>query len=160
MDNKELTLLDNWIGWLQARIPALKESNNVYWLKQAMGGYKSENEQYFPKDAIPTHAEIAQVEPVAPIDKTLSAEQYVRRLYPLSQTFSKLGVINIADDYANLRVEQAKEECRKQNNDILIISMNAASNNYFYADAIMTSNSIEEAREKVKINVKFLNDGN
>jgi len=37
--------LNNWIGWLQARIPALKESHNVYWLKQAMEGYKKDGKQ-------------------------------------------------------------------------------------------------------------------
>jgi len=37
--------LNNWIGWLQARIPALKESHNVYWLKQAMEGYKKDSKQ-------------------------------------------------------------------------------------------------------------------
>ena len=36
---------NNWIGWLQARIPALKESHNVYWLKQAMEGYKKDGKQ-------------------------------------------------------------------------------------------------------------------
>jgi len=34
--------LNNWTGWLQARIPSLKESHNVYWLKQAMEGYKKD----------------------------------------------------------------------------------------------------------------------
>ncbi len=53
-------------------------------------------------------------EPVAPIDKTLTVEQYIRRLYPLSDKFSRLGCEKIAEDYANLRVEQAKEEWKKE----------------------------------------------
>jgi len=36
---------NNCIGWLQARIPSLKESHNVYWLKQAMEGYKKDVKQ-------------------------------------------------------------------------------------------------------------------
>ena len=104
--NTQPTLLDNWIGWLQARIPALKESHNVYWLKQAMGGYKSENEQYFPKDS----------EPVAPIDKTLSSEDYLNNHYKRlgHSSFTEAGLPAIVKefmtDFANLRVEQAKEE--------------------------------------------------
>ena len=30
---------NNWIKWLQARIPALKESQNEFWISQALDGY-------------------------------------------------------------------------------------------------------------------------
>lgn len=30
---------ENWIKWLQARIPALKESHNEFWVSQALDGY-------------------------------------------------------------------------------------------------------------------------
>jgi hypothetical protein len=33
MENK------NWIAWLQARIPHLKESHNEFWISQALDGY-------------------------------------------------------------------------------------------------------------------------
>lgn len=42
-------------------------------------------------------------------ESVLSAEQYVRRNYPLSQTFSKLGAINIAESFANLCVQHERE---------------------------------------------------
>ena len=54
------------------------------------------------------------IQSIAPIDKTLSAEEYIRRLYPLSDKFSRLGCEKIAESYANLRVEQAKEEWSKR----------------------------------------------
>ena len=38
---KDNSNLKNWILWLQDRIPSLKESYNVYWLKQAMEGFAS-----------------------------------------------------------------------------------------------------------------------
>ena len=102
-------------------------------------------------------------EPIAPIDKTLSAERFIEKCTGEPESYRinirNHSLLTLMEAYGDLRVEQAKEEWRKQNNDILMISMNAASNNYFYADAIMTSNSIEEVREKVKINVKFLNNG-
>lgn len=30
---------ENWIKWLQARIPELKESHNEFWVSQALDGY-------------------------------------------------------------------------------------------------------------------------
>ena len=30
---------ENWIKWLQARIPELKKSHNEYWLSLALDGY-------------------------------------------------------------------------------------------------------------------------
>ena len=30
---------ENWIKWLQARIPELKKSHNEYWLRLALDGY-------------------------------------------------------------------------------------------------------------------------
>lgn len=33
---------ENWIKWLQARIPALKDSANEFWLNQALEGYHSD----------------------------------------------------------------------------------------------------------------------
>ena len=32
--------LDNWVGWLQARIPELKSGANEFWIRQALEGYK------------------------------------------------------------------------------------------------------------------------
>jgi hypothetical protein len=32
----------NWIKWLQARIPDLKQSHNEFWLGQALDGYLSD----------------------------------------------------------------------------------------------------------------------
>lgn len=55
MDNKQQpTLLDNWTVWLQARIPTLKESHNVFWLKQAMEGYKSDSSKIGHTGSVPT----------------------------------------------------------------------------------------------------------
>ena len=34
--------LENWIGWLQVRIPELKKQHNAFWLKQALQGYADE----------------------------------------------------------------------------------------------------------------------
>ena len=39
-ENKEL---ESWIGWLQARIPALKDSSNKIWIKQALEGFASQD---------------------------------------------------------------------------------------------------------------------
>ena len=33
---------ENWIKWLQARIPELKKSHNEYWLSIALEGYKDD----------------------------------------------------------------------------------------------------------------------
>lgn len=30
---------ENWIKWLQQRIPELKKSHNEFWLSQALDGY-------------------------------------------------------------------------------------------------------------------------
>jgi len=35
---------DNWIKWLQARIPELKESHNEFWISQAIDGYLQDNQ--------------------------------------------------------------------------------------------------------------------
>tara|TARA_R110000772_G_scaffold250065_2_gene364665 strand:- start:833 stop:1123 length:291 start_codon:yes stop_codon:yes gene_type:complete len=37
--------IENWIGWLQARIPELKKSHNAFWVKQALEGYSLEAEK-------------------------------------------------------------------------------------------------------------------
>jgi len=82
-----------------------------HWLRNEDAGSQREIERKC-MDCYMTYPKIS--EPVAPIDKTLSAEQYIRRLYPLSDKFSRLGCEKIAESYANLRVEQAKEEWKKE----------------------------------------------
>lgn len=34
---------ENWIAWLQARIPELKKSHCEFWLKQALEGHLEDN---------------------------------------------------------------------------------------------------------------------
>jgi len=33
--------VDNWIKWLQARIPELRKSHNKFWIKQALEAIKN-----------------------------------------------------------------------------------------------------------------------
>jgi len=35
--------LTNWMAWLQARIPSLKEGAYEFWVKQAIKGYYEQN---------------------------------------------------------------------------------------------------------------------
>ena len=57
----------------------------------------------------PTSANNAQVEPINGTNPLPSAEEYVRRNFPLSQTFSKLGTIKIAESYAELVRQNERE---------------------------------------------------
>jgi len=34
--------LDNWMGWIQKRIPEAKEKANEFWISQALEGYAQE----------------------------------------------------------------------------------------------------------------------
>ncbi len=56
--------------------------------------------------------------PVAPIDKTLSASQFLDKNFVLSHfmhSITRGNCIHAMELFANLRVEQAKEEWSKQN---------------------------------------------
>jgi len=80
--------LNNWIGWLQARIPALKESHNVYWLKQAMEGYKKDGKQI-------------QIEP--DFQKVLHETVFENmRGKPLKNRVSELGKDKMTDNLENM----------------------------------------------------------
>jgi hypothetical protein len=54
-------------------------------------------------------------EPVALIDKTLSAEHYWLNFFDVKAKNSDERTINALESYANLRVEQAKEEWKDEN---------------------------------------------
>jgi protein-arginine kinase activator protein McsA len=36
---------ENWIKWLQARIPELKKSHNEFWISQALDGYLKDQQK-------------------------------------------------------------------------------------------------------------------
>ena len=42
---------ENWIKWLQARIPELKKPYNGYWLNLAMHGYLKDEQKKIKKQA-------------------------------------------------------------------------------------------------------------
>jgi len=96
-NTEQPTLLDNWIGWLQARIPILKESHNVFWLKQAMGGYKSDSSKM-------EHTEKSEV-------KSLSAEEYwLSKLHFNQVHLTAKQWCALMESFASMRVEQSKKE--------------------------------------------------
>jgi hypothetical protein len=43
--NKNIMKIENWVEWLQARIPELKASHNAFWVTQALSGCASEAEK-------------------------------------------------------------------------------------------------------------------
>lgn len=51
--------------------------------------------------------------------KLPSAEEYIRRLYPLSDKFSRLGVERIAESYAKLSIEHHRKEWEKERVQLL-----------------------------------------
>jgi len=80
--------LNNWIGWLQARIRSLKESHNVYWLKQAMEGYKKDSKQI-------------QIEP--DFQKVLHETVFENmRDKPLKNRLGKLGKDKMTENLENM----------------------------------------------------------
>ncbi len=46
LSKEELEHLENWLGWIQARIPEAKKGANAFWLRQALNGWA----QQFHKD--------------------------------------------------------------------------------------------------------------
>ena len=46
LTKEELEQLENWLGWIQARIPEAKKGANPFWLRQALHGWA----QQFHKD--------------------------------------------------------------------------------------------------------------
>jgi len=137
---------NNWIAWLQARIPSLKESHNVYWLKQAMEGYKKDSKQIqiepdFQKVLHEAVFENMRDKPlknrVSELDKDKMTENLENMLGNLS---SQSGLPNAwkylingydgivlkvedaalwMEDYANLCVEQAKVKWEEEKRSYL-----------------------------------------
>jgi hypothetical protein len=50
--NKNIMEIENWVEWLQARIPELKASHNAFWVTQALSGCALEAK--IPKEKIKT----------------------------------------------------------------------------------------------------------
>jgi hypothetical protein len=48
----EIMEIENWVEWLQARIPELKASHNAFWVTQALSGCALEAK--IPKEKIKT----------------------------------------------------------------------------------------------------------
>lgn len=93
MNKEQDNELNNWIGWLQAKIPVLKKSENVFWLKQALIGY-AKCEFFKPESG----------------DTILSAEEYLNitnRHLLFSQHFDQ--IIEFAESYVALAVEQERK---------------------------------------------------
>lgn len=67
------------------------------------------------------------IQSVALIGKTLSAEEYMSSQVNINPVmlWSNIGVIGMMKGYANLRVEQAKEEWEKEKEYVLKIAVNA-----------------------------------
>lgn len=113
-NEQQPTLLDNWIGWLQARIPVLKESHNVYWLKQALEGFRANK---------PASASNSQVEPINGTKPLPSAEQFLKTL-PDNPDVIELPlrhwkqIHKWMESYAELVRQNEREKWEEENNKL------------------------------------------
>jgi chromosome segregation ATPase len=62
MSKEAKEIENNWIGWLQARIPATKKGANEFWLRQALNGYSNEQTQSLKQEIKELKHEIKVVE--------------------------------------------------------------------------------------------------
>ena len=106
------------------------------------------------------------LEPVAPIDKTLSASDYLNSYHERSGLeqwqFDHRDLTKMLNEFANLRVEQAKEEQRKETILMNILEDNYELNEQFHKEArgMIYSFVVAHYDEKLTLNewlVKFYN---
>ena len=137
-------LLENWTGWLQARIPALKESHNVYWLKQAFEGYKSDS----------TSANNAQVEPTNGTDHLPSASEYLKEVSPFATIYDREQVAMHLHNFAELVRQNEREKWNLEREELLV-------RNIKYGHALFEMNTIQEAREYIRktFEINQINNG-
>ena len=151
---KDNSNLKNWILWLQARIPSLKESYNIYWLKQAMEGYKKE----MSKEYLSKRCTLCRNNPCMKnsskckmcsfyfAEKSIpTVEEFFSAKYKPNQLVSKGMYIETAHEYAVLFAKHHRE---KQSESIKI----KVQNDYFSGYGIdEIENSIENAYSEYNI---------